>query len=306
MIFRKIQTLILHPYLFVDLIIAPLYYYFLSENNLNNLLSTWQRPLSRNGITSFFFEWVFNQWINKVYLKETNPDRRETLKDIFMGGDSGAEWAQTYESRPVVSSSYGDVNFDVAFPWLKSSCAIIEKSPQNSIFIQLGCSSGKEVGLLAQQFPERQFIGSDIDDVIIQQAQKNHPRKNLTFKVERAHKIGNDIPNDIPLIVLGEGSLQYVQPEHLNEMFINLSNRKNVMIILQEPYSLFGMVIGNNDSRWRGNFSFSHEYRNYAKNAGFKIIDYQLVQPFTRSDSPHFHTKHYFLVCDNSRTIKKI
>ena len=63
---------------------------------------------------------------------------------------------------------------------------------------------------------------------------------------------------------------------------------------------------GNNDSRWRGNFSFSHEYRNYAKNANFKIIDYQLVQPFTHSDSPHYHTKQYFLVCDNDRTIKKI
>ena len=306
MIFRKIKTLILYPYLLVDRIIAPLYYYFLSENNLNNLLSTWQRPLSRNGINSFFFEGVFKHWINKIYLKETNPDRREDLKDICMGGESGAEWAQIYENQPVVPSSYGDLDFDVAFPWLKSSYAIIEKSPKNSIFIQLGCSSGKEVDFLAQQFPERQFVGSDIDDVIVQQARKNHPRKNLIFKVERAHKIGRDIPDNIPIIVLGKGSLQYVQPEHLNEMFTNLSNRKNVTVILQEPYSLLGMDIGNNDSRWRGNFSFSHEYRNYAKNANFKIIDYQLVQPFTHSDSPHYHTKQYFLVCENDRTIKKI
>ena len=185
-----------NPHLFVTKILGPLYFLCLNPENLNKLLSTWHTPSSRNLLGKIFFNGVFNHWINNVYLIETDPNRRESLKDVCLTGDSGVAWAQVYENRPVEMSNYGDLDFDVALPWLKSSCLLIEKSPKNTIFIQLGCSSGREIDLLSEKYPDRQFIGSDIDDQIIKQARINHPRENLIFKVERAHEIGGDISDD--------------------------------------------------------------------------------------------------------------
>jgi hypothetical protein len=52
-----------------------------------HLLSTWQDFDKRNKIDDILYKFVYYLWIKFVYLKQMDPDKRETLKSICMGGE---------------------------------------------------------------------------------------------------------------------------------------------------------------------------------------------------------------------------
>lgn len=266
---------------------------FWSEDRKAKLLSTWQTPAARSPLEKILFKPVFINWVHNTYLREVDPDRREVLKDICMEGDGGIAWAEEYESRPIdLSARYLGLNFGETHPWYQAMDRQLQETP-NAVVLQIGCSSGREIAYFAPRFPGASFVGTDIDARIVQRAAERHPLENAAFRIARAHELDDQIDPGKPLIVFSSGSMQYVQPEHLSLMLERLKKRGNTTIILGEPWREDGASFGQH-TRWRGNFSYSHDYEAYAKAADFKTDQIAIISITKDPGSPHFITRHYF------------
>ena len=66
-----------------------------------HLLRTWYYPKKRSLIDKILYYPFFIAWINRIYLKEPDPLKREELKAQCMGSSAGAEWAKYYDSFPI-------------------------------------------------------------------------------------------------------------------------------------------------------------------------------------------------------------
>ena len=82
-IIKKILQL---PLVLIGLAIVKITY--LNKYKLH-LLSTWADVEKRNKVDEILYKYVFFLWFEFEYLKEKDPDKRETLKSICMGGKGG-------------------------------------------------------------------------------------------------------------------------------------------------------------------------------------------------------------------------
>ena len=99
------------------------------------------------------------------------------------------------------------------------------------------------------------------------------------------------------ILVLSSGSLQYVQPEHLQGFFKTLAKCPNLKILLLEPAcESQGKPDELERSIWRGNFSYTHAYKYYAELSGIKTVKCEIIRPYSPyEDFPiHKDTVHYF------------
>ena len=268
----------------------------------DRLLATWLTPAARGAAGGLLFGAVFDQWIRDVYLREPDPDAREALKTRCMGGDSGVAWADSYDAHPFDRSErIGELSFDQAMPMFPALDALLPRAAPGTIVVQIGASSGREIAYLAARAPGISFIGTDIDTGITSRAARSHPLANLTFCVARAHTLFDDIhvPEAAPVVVISSGSLQYVQPEHLAVTFDRLvawgTQATGARILLVESVRDDGRSPDRlGGSAWRGNFSYTHDYKHYAERAGMRTVEHAIVRTDTDPASPHFHTRSYF------------
>ena len=94
-----------------------------------HLLSTWRDEEKRNKKDSFLFRVFFGVWIRFEWRKENNPDERETLKSICMGGEGGKNWAEFYQNQYAASGHEGtvDLNFKIGHMTLKEACPVFDE-----------------------------------------------------------------------------------------------------------------------------------------------------------------------------------
>ena len=244
---------------------------------IERVLATWHLPERRTGFERLAFPALFERWIATRYLAEPDPDRREALKDICMAGESGVSWAEHYEETPIRrEGKVGDLAFDAACPWFDGLEAALAAAPPNARTVQIGCSSGREMAHYAQRFPALSFLGTDIDPAIVARAARVHRLPNLRFEVARAHALMARIPEVPPLILYSNGALQYVQPEHVAAMFQAFARRGRLRTIFGETWRPDGRPLGAH-SRWRGNFAWSHDYRDYAEEAGLAVREARAI-----------------------------
>jgi hypothetical protein len=166
---------------------------------------------------------ALNYWLGHAFLAESDPGKRELLKKDFMGGNAGAEWAAEYLSSEIdPDRKIGGMRADEAEPFLKNADAFLKSEKFPALVAQIGCSSGKEIAWLARRNPNHRFIGTDIYPEVVEFCRREHHAKNLEFAACSALALPEMLAptiGDSPLIVLSSGSLQYVQPEHLDSMF---------------------------------------------------------------------------------------
>ena len=265
------------------------------------LLSTWNREGLRNRIDDLIFRIVTSYWWRFVYLAEKNPDKRESLKSIMMGGDNGAQWAATYNSGPFENVPCGRLTGSEASPILPAIDKILAGKIEPSIVIQIGSSSGREIAWLAERHTECRFIGTDIYSEIIAYSSEHHVASNLSFDTCPAVKIPNLLSafRGQSVIVFSSGSLQYVQPEHLKILCESLNSIPKLQLYIQEPASeLEGDPLDIKGSLWRGYFSYTHNYRFYCENAGLETEKCDIVRPYIPyEDFPnHKGVVHYIYV----------
>ena len=81
----------------------------------------------------------------------------------------------------------------------------------------------------------------------------------------------------------------------MEEVFKNLAELPDLKIFLVEPGD-FSIKRPDeiHGSLWRGNFSYTHDYKFYAEQAGFKTIKNFIIKPYSLDDPIHSFTCHYY------------
>ena len=100
-----------------------------------------------------------------------------------------------------------------------------------------------------------------------------------------------------PVLIYASNSLQYVQPAHLTIFFNSLGKFGNLKIVIGEPGNdSKGKPDKMKGSIFRGNFSYTHNYRWYAENSGIKTKKCEIIEPYLPyKDFPiQENTVHYF------------
>jgi len=264
-----------------------------------HLLSTWHDFDKRSTVDNAIFPYFFEAWIRFEYLMESDPDKREELKSQAMGSNSGAEWAKLYDSRPLdFSGKVGHMTFHEAIPLFKEIEDILEKR-QDLVVIQIGSSSGREIAYFASKYPESIYIGSDIYIDVVAYSRSAHESPNLTFELGSAKDVSQLLSpyRGRNILVYSSGSLQYAQPEHLRYFFKSLANYPNLKIVLLEPANESkGIPDELKTSIWRGNFSYTHDYKYYAEEACIETVKSKVIRPYFpyREFPIHRNTAHYF------------
>ncbi len=266
------------------------------------MLSSWHDEGKRNFLDNFLYTGFIAAWLRFEYVSEKDADKREALKGFAMGGNSGKNWAASYNSRVLnLNERIGNMSSREAQPFFDAIDEICIKNKGKNVYVcQIGSSSGREIAYFAKKYPDFSFLGSDIYQEVIDFSVVNHKYTNLSFEVFSAKTIVTkllSLKNVDLTIVFSSGSLQYVQPEHLEFFFKELVKVPNVEILLCEPCNESkGCPDGLKKSIWRGNFSYTHDYRFYAEEAGFLTADFKILRPYTpyKNFPMHKGTVHYY------------
>lgn len=263
------------------------------------LLSTWTSPGRQNGIDGFFYRGVIAYWLRNEYLLEKDPDKRESLKDLLMGGASSAGWARHYDAQPLdFKTRVGHLSYEEACPVLPKIDRSLA-SATGTVVVQIGSSSGREIAWLAARHPRHEFIGTDIYPEVLAYSREHHRGPNLSFEKSSAKDVFRLIKKHRGrrMTLFSSGSLQYVQPEHLEGFFAAIGGVPGLELCLQEPAN---ESAGSPDqllgSLWLGNLAYTHNYRFYGEKAGFITQECRIIRPyFPYQDFPmHRNTVHYF------------
>jgi hypothetical protein len=267
----------------------------------NRLLATWHVQGKRDGLGRVLFAPVVYSWFHDEYLREPDPNKREEMKALLMGGESGRNWADTYNARPIdFRERVGALSYPDAYPVLGEVDRKLKEETDAVVVVQLGSSSGREPAWLAERWPQHQFIGTDIYPEVISYSAEKHPLSNLRFELysaQTAPSLLSGFPAARKKLVLSSGTLQYIQPEHLKTCFASLAQVPNLQVLLQEPGSeAAGSPDGLRGTRWRGNFSYTHDYRFYAEQAGFRTSRCNIIRPYQPKAAfpKHAETIHYY------------
>ena len=113
-----------------------------------------------------------------------------------------------------------------------------------------------------------------------------HNYSNLLFVKCSAKEIGSilnivDIKKNKHVLVFASSSLNYVQPEHLTIFFNSLSKFSNLKIFLHEAGNeSTGKPDEIKTSIYRGEFSYTHDYKWYAEKSGIETVKCEIIRPY--------------------------
>lgn len=264
------------------------------------LLATAHLPHERTKFQNLVFEGVFSHWVLNTYLKERDPDRREALKEQIVLGRGGMFIADGYWNEGFDRTRFmGDIPIDEAMPVYPTLDRLLATASADTVILQIGSCSGREIAHFAKRFPQFSYIGTDIDPAMVGAANIRFGSNSLRFELARAHEALALVPPDRPLIVFSVTSLQYVQPEHLAMLMRQIAERSDTTLLLSETWEAAGAELMPGKSRWRAMFSYSHEYEKFASEAGLKVEENRLIS--NHKTPEHAHKKGYFM-CAKTRT----
>jgi hypothetical protein len=181
---------------------------------------------------------LFYLWTKVEYLREKDPDKREHLKALAMAGDSGREWARHYDAVPLnFNIKVDDLSFEEAVPIFGEIEDILKSAQSRIIVVQVGSSSGSEIAYFAGKYPHHTCIGTDIYQEVVDYSSQSHQAKNLSFRKISAKDMWKFLSEfiDKEVLVFSDGSLQYVQPEHLSPFFASIYRHGSAKVLLCEP-----------------------------------------------------------------------
>ena len=244
------------------------------------------------------------------YYKRSVFERMD-IQMYLMSGDLGVDWANYYDRQkyPPLGSTIGVSNWEDVVLSHHRIFNYLSDSSSSALVIQVGASSGKEIYYFAKAFPQHSFIYTDIDSNIVKNADSKYHLSNLKFAVCTAEFIPAIVSSSSfeKVLIFSMGSLQYVYPEHLSVFFENLSiiAGKEISLALNEPGNVSTCEIDTIDrSIPRGNFSYTHNYRNYASVSGFSVVNWDILNPFP-FNSPFFKSHRWTVIIDSWFSIKK-
>jgi len=232
----------------------------------NYLLSTWNNEKARTIFDKIMFQFVMQVFEQHIFLK-TSPEMRDHWK-FFCMKNNAADWAQIYYDRKL------DLKLKVYIDIEKRLHEV-----KNILFIQLGCSSGREIFHFANLFRNHEFIGIDSFQSVINFCNDKYNLSNLFFKkllLENIDILMNECKKSI--IIFSSGTMQYSQPEAICSILKKIKSY-NAELFLLEPLSSEGRVNfnANINSTYRGNLAFNHRYKYLFNLLEFKEITSEII-----------------------------
>jgi hypothetical protein len=210
----------------------------------------------------------------EYYADETTTARREAIKRLCMGEDSGVAWAKAYLDRgfpdrftPVLAM-FGELERRLG----ADDAAGGEARRIRSVH-QVACCSGREIAYFAKRHPDVQFCGSDADPAVVEFL-RHHWRDvpNLSFEVLRL-----ECPDARSFAALASdlayasGGLHYLDAASLHGF---LARARDLVgsLLLSQPLDASFSSGGPPLSTPRRLLSWNHAYPAYLAEAGWTGI----------------------------------
>jgi len=156
--------------------------------------------------------------------------------------------------------------------------------------LQVGSSGGLDLNNIYENYNDKKYIFTDINEEIIKLGKERHGDKFSYFKCF-GHKIDEclshyNIKNNI--LIFSIGASQYMTPFQLKKFFENLRNYKNslaknsegevrIYIIFIEPVEL-DFLEQKKMYSIRKHFAFNYKYKEFAERLGCKIKTCKIIE----------------------------
>jgi hypothetical protein len=155
---------------------------------------------------------------------------------------------------------------------------ILKLKKSNFILIHIGSGSGQETDYISK-IKNIKIYSVEFYKYIINFQKKtlnlstqNKKIKFLLYKKNFFYKLYKK--NKIKQIYFSSSSLQFATPEFIKEFFISLSKIYYSEILIYEPIIIKKNIIQN---KYNNFFTYSHDYRQLAKENNFKIIEENII-----------------------------
>ena len=89
----------------------------------------------------------------------------------------------------------------------------------------------------------------------------------------------HQIRNKNKIVIFSEGSIEFLQPEHLEILFKKINFYPNIKIILSEGYYKKNnnkLPVIYEKSFYNGGLHFTHDYEYYAKKVGLRVNEFSI------------------------------
>ena len=240
----------------------------------NRLLTSWtQAGTDLAGMRRWLFDGLSETLDREYYAASASTGRRENLKALCMGADSGVHWARTYLGRGFPDALTSQL---MMFTYLEEQ--LIEGRIRS--VHQVACCSGREIGYYAKRYPEIDFCGSDVEPQIVEFL-REHWRKvpNLRFEVL---PLESTSPQDRACLeadlVFASGGLHYMDEDSLKSFFTHCREACKTLLLSQPLAAAFDPLC-ENESTPRIQLSWSHPYVRYLKETGWAPSRQAEMQP---------------------------
>ena len=154
--------------------------------------------------------------------------------------------------------------------------------------LQIGSSSGIDLNNIYENYNDKKYIFTDIDEEIIKLGKERHGDKFSYFKCF-SHNIDECLSHyniKKNILIFSIGSSQYITPFRFKEFFENLKNYKNSLakkfegekyIIFLEPIEL-DFLKQKKMYSIRKTYAFNYKYKEFAERLGCKIKTCKIIE----------------------------
>lgn len=205
--------------------------------------------------------WLFFSFRSYVLGRIAYRDVRQFRQEVFAGA-AGAGWSDFYRSQ--------DADFYLReFREPLSACRAILQQGEFQRFLQVGCAGGRELSILAAEFPRIRFRGVDLSsDAVVTNRQAYQSLANLDFQVADLTVPASWTAWE-PEVIYSSGCLEYLEEREVIAFFGAVRDCKGRCILLFEPTD----NLGGSRSRSRGGGAFAHDYPCLLRDQGWNQIE---------------------------------
>jgi len=250
-------------------------------------------------------------WI-EYYAKLNDPKEISEISDSTHSDGEGRKRSEFYYNTHfknldnLKKQKQGIMTLDKARPIFTEIISFIRnnnlENDTNTFIIQIGSASGLDLKFFYDQFPKLNYISTEINDEILNFQKDKYNFPNFKFFKCHAEKIDRCFEEfnlkDKRIILFSDGAATCLQPYFLNIFFNIIKSHKNLIFFLIEAIDLrIIKTLKGASSKHRSGICFSHNYSQYAQKNNLKIIQEQIIEPYSKDDANHQYTGHYYLCC---------
>jgi trans-aconitate methyltransferase len=202
------------------------------------------------------------------YSPDATTIRREEIKQLCMGRDSGVAWAKRYLEKGFPEPQTANLPmFSILQKWFASG--------EIRSAHQVGCCSGREIAWFARHFPEIRFLGSDCDPAVVTFLKNFWAGiRNLDFMELHMDRPIPDAPGVCTDLLYASGGFHYMDSTSLRHFFENIRKFAH-RIALSQPLDRPFDAVQSEESTPRGMLSWNHPYPRLLAEAGWKGIEWR-------------------------------